>query len=389
MNQLNPLAYCLLLTANYVTKLSRDIMVPAIPAIAVFYGTTPTMAKLTMSWYFLGIACSRLLWPVLADQYCKRNMLLLMHLLFILASIACTQESAFIGFALGRFGQAFTIASIPLLIRSVIYQHHGSIFSIKLYGYLSPLTAWSSAIAVAIGSLLIGYFTLPVLSQTLVLFALANMLVIWRIPKENKQPPAPKTIPRQALASYLEVARNKRFWSVALPFALLVAGNALYLVMAAYLLLTPGLLSLAEFAVAGFVVMAGLVFGRVCAGALVSRFSIPRLLAIAPVIALVFALIGLLISSSGFNAPPWLFLGLIAGNYFAIGLISVVAKGCVGDLVPKRVTTALGLLTWLESLFAFALILAVSWISSTFTVLFAIFAGLACAALVVSRYLHS
>lgn len=377
----NYITYYLILATNYLTKICRDIMVPALPVIAVYYGTSPAVAKQTLGWYFLGISCSRLLWPAIADEFCKRRLLLVMHLMFIIASIICIHPSSVVIFTSGRFLQAFTISSIPIIIRSIIYQQRGSRSSMQLYGYLSPLSSWSPAVAIAIGSVLIGHFDLPILSLALVVFALVNMLALLQLPKQALATPKARSLPKIAIMNYINVAKNREFWWIALPFAILTAGNALYLAFAAYLLLEPGILTLAEFGVAGFLVMTGQVVGRMSAGFLADKISIRKLLFLAPISAVAFSLSGYLLSTNEVSFSDWFTLSLIAGNYFAIGLITIVAKACIGDIMPQRVTSSLGLMNWLESICSFALIFVASWISSTFTALFAILLACAVAAL--------
>lgn len=385
MTKPNKLSIFLIITTNYLTKLARDIMVPAIPTIAIFYAASDTLAKQTVSWYFLGICCSRLVWPVLADHYHKRKLLVLMHLLFILATIGCSQQASLLTFSVGRFIQAFSIAAIPLLVRSLIYQQHGSDYSIKLYGYLSPLTAWSPAFAAALGSLLISYFALPALSWALVGFGVMSMLLTSQLSDQTvPQPKNRKLTTGLMFNGYITLLKDLRFWRIALPFALLAAGNALFLALAAYLLLKPGLLTLSQFALTSFVVMSGQVLGRVSAGKLVDHFKAQHMLLLAPMVALFFTVVGIALSlHSTQPAPTWLVL-VIAGNYYAIGMTTVVAKGCIGDLVPSLATTSLGLMTWLESFCSFVLVMGASIITSSFAMFFSCLALQATVALLLS-----
>src|ERR1700704_6675466 len=78
----------LLIAISAVGPLSVNVIVPALPGLAIALAADPAIVQLTVSLYFGGLACAQLLLGPLSDRFGRRPVLLGGFVVAVLASFA-------------------------------------------------------------------------------------------------------------------------------------------------------------------------------------------------------------------------------------------------------------------------------------------------------------
>ena len=93
----------------YVAKFSRDIYLPALPAIALTLSSDQHHIQMVVAVYFSALALSRFIWTPLSDMYGRRKIVLIALPIFLFGSLLCLFAWEFWSFAIGRTLQGFGI----------------------------------------------------------------------------------------------------------------------------------------------------------------------------------------------------------------------------------------------------------------------------------------
>ena len=220
---------CLLGLLTAVSPFTRDMYLPAFPAIARALQTTTAALALTVSSNFIGIGMGQLFYGSLLDRFGRKKPLYFGLFIYVIASLACMMSSSLNQLILWRFvaglgGCVASVAAYAVVRDLFIDEERAKIFSmIILVMGASPLFAPS------IGNLLTLFVGWKFLFLVLALIALALMAGTKFI--------LPSSVaitdnnvhlhPWQMLRDYWEVAKNPYFYSYglcgAISFAALFA----------------------------------------------------------------------------------------------------------------------------------------------------------------------
>ena len=97
-----------------------DPFLPALPRIASEFGATVNSVQLTVTAFFVGLACGQLFYGPFSDHYGRRPMLLGGLALCLAATIFCATAGSVDALVTGRFFQALGVSAASVLCRSVV-----------------------------------------------------------------------------------------------------------------------------------------------------------------------------------------------------------------------------------------------------------------------------
>ncbi|WP_265535075.1 multidrug effflux MFS transporter, partial [Pseudomonas saponiphila] len=144
----------LLLVVVCLPRISIDLYLPALPAMADQLRASDAQLQLTLSLYMLGYALSMLLGGPLCDRYGRRPVLLAGTALFLLASLACMLATRVEVLMAARLLQALGGCCGTLIGRVMVRDRYAPEEQPRLLGLLSMGIALSPMLAPPLGSLI-------------------------------------------------------------------------------------------------------------------------------------------------------------------------------------------------------------------------------------------
>lgn len=163
---------CLFASAG---QLAIDIYVPALPAMARFFATSPQAIQSTVSGYLLAYALGQLVFGPVADAYGRKPVLAFGLVIFTIGCLLSLAAPNLETFLLARCLQGFGIATTNLLAKAIISDSFSGHKLIHAFTYMS--TAWGLApiVAPVIGAHLQTWFGW----QACLVFLLVYSLLMW------------------------------------------------------------------------------------------------------------------------------------------------------------------------------------------------------------------
>jgi DHA1 family bicyclomycin/chloramphenicol resistance-like MFS transporter len=225
----NLLIILILGALSTVSPFSIDMYLPAFPQIARDLGTTQAGISLSVSGYFIGLACGQLFYGPLLDRFGRKPPLYAGLSLFVLASIGCAtarSPEVFIAFrllqALG--GCAAQVGAIAMVRDFFPVEESAKIISLLILVLsVSPLFAPSVGGFVTAS---IGWHWIFVI---LAGFALIVMILIRTLlPEGHKPDPGISLHPAAIASGFRDIITNPQFYTYAFSGAFSFAGLFVY-----------------------------------------------------------------------------------------------------------------------------------------------------------------
>src|SRR6266571_5192253 len=110
----------LLVAMTGIAPISLYLLVPALPVLALTFGSGISVAQMTVSLYMVGIACSQIVMGPLSDRFGRRPVLLSGLALMVAASAACVFAESLPQLIAARFFQALGGATGMVVSRAII-----------------------------------------------------------------------------------------------------------------------------------------------------------------------------------------------------------------------------------------------------------------------------
>lgn len=332
----------------YITKFSRDLCLPSLPAIAVALHTPDRYLKYTVSFYFLGMGVSRFFFTPLSDMFGRRHIILYSLPIFILGSAICAFSPNITAFIIGRSMQALGIGCITALGWAMIGDVYGPNESTKALAYLSAFAMWAPALATTIGGHLQSSFGWHASFYFLTVSGLLLYVqTLWGLKETNEQLLPKVQIIKQVAKNYALLIIEPEYWRYIMTFSLTFSGTVVYYSTAPFLFINTMHIPPHIYGYFSFATVAGLIVGKFLAVHTVEKYSVDFTL-----------LLGLIISSIGgalmvafalifrstslwFNVFCVLFPSLI--YFMGNGVMSPTSKAGTVTLVPGTAGTAAAL----------------------------------------------
>jgi len=167
--------------------LSVNIYLPILPQLEAALGTTATAARLTVTIFLVGFACTQLIWGPLSDRFGRKPVLLTGLAISVTGAIVAGLSTNTYVFAAARLLEAIGLGVGPVLARSVLTDALDRAHVAIAMSYVATVVAIVPAVAPIVG----GYIDL-LLSWRGIFFFLAlygsTILVLCtlRLPETNR-----------------------------------------------------------------------------------------------------------------------------------------------------------------------------------------------------------
>jgi MFS transporter, DHA1 family, multidrug resistance protein len=225
----NLLIIIILGALSTVSPFSIDMYLPAFPQIAHDLGTTPAEISLSVSGYFVGLACGQLVYGPLLDRFGRKPPLYVGLTLFVLASIGCAtarSPEAFIAF---RLLQALGGCGAGVGALAMVRDFFPVEESAKIISLLILVISVSPLFAPSLGSLLTASAGWPWIFAVLGGYALILIAVLRLVLPEGHQPDREISLqPKAIFSEFLDILALPQFCIYAIAGAFSFAGLFVY-----------------------------------------------------------------------------------------------------------------------------------------------------------------
>ncbi|SDC85057.1 multidrug effflux MFS transporter [Paraburkholderia lycopersici] len=169
-------------------QLAIDIYVPALPAMARYFATSPQAIQSSVSGYMAAYALGQLIFGPIADALGRKRVLafgLVIYTLGCLLSLAAPNLETFV---LARCLQGFGIAATNLLAKAIITDSFAGIALMHAFTYMSITWGLAPIIAPVIGAHLQEWFGWQACLVFLLVYSLVMWALLWRFRETLRHP---------------------------------------------------------------------------------------------------------------------------------------------------------------------------------------------------------
>ncbi|WP_322029157.1 multidrug effflux MFS transporter [Paraburkholderia sp. J76] len=176
---------CLFASAG---QLAIDIYVPALPAMARYFATSPQAIQSSVSVYMAAYAFGQLIFGPISDALGRKRVLAFGLVVFTLGCLLSLAAPNLETFVLARCLQGFGIAATNLLAKAIITDSFVGTALMHAFTYMSITWGLAPIIAPVIGAHLQELFGWKSCLVFLLVYSLAMWALLWRFRETLRQP---------------------------------------------------------------------------------------------------------------------------------------------------------------------------------------------------------
>jgi MFS family permease len=187
---LNSPRFLLALICLYASagQLAIDIYVPALPAMARYFATSPQAIQSSVSGYLAAYAFGQLVFGPIADAYGRKRVLAFGLVVYTIGCVLSLGAPNLETFMLARCLQGFGIATTNLLAKAIITDSFRGKALMHAFTYMSITWGLAPIIAPVIGAHLQTWFGWKACLVFLLFYSLAMWALLWRYRETLPQP---------------------------------------------------------------------------------------------------------------------------------------------------------------------------------------------------------
>ncbi|MGH8450784.1 multidrug effflux MFS transporter [Pseudomonas sp.] len=303
-------------------RLTLDLHLPALPAMADDFHSSDAQLQLTLTLYTLGSAISLLVSGPLTDRFGRRPVLLSGLFLYVAASTACALSNSLGVLIIARLFQALGGCCTTVIGRVIVRDYFDRQEQARLLGLISMAMAVSPMAAPVLGSLMLPWIDWRGLFVLLGLIGAALYLVVYRRLPETRPAEVAAAPPSNLLRIYSQLLCDRYFLRYSLAIGCVYSTYFPFISESSALLQRGFHLSATAYALVFAATISGYMLGANLFRRLVQRFEPDRLISVG---------IGLNLVGSVMLAMA---TTLLPGEWLAIVLPMVVIMVSVGLVIP-------------------------------------------------------
>ena len=303
-------------------RITLDMHLPALPAMADDFQTSDSQLQLTLTLYALGSAISLLVSGPLTDRFGRRPVLLAGLFLYVLATAACALANNIAVLIIARLFQALGGCCTTVIGRVIVRDYFDRNEQARLLGLISMAMAISPMAAPVLGSLMLPFIHWRGLFVLLGVIGAVLCLVVYRRLPETRPPEVAAAPPRGLLRIYGQLLRDRYFLRYSLAIGCVYSTYFPFISESSALLQRGFHLSATAYALVFAATISGYMLGANLFRRLVRRFEADRLIVVG---------IAMNVLGSGILALASVAL---PGEWLAIVLPMVLIMVSVGMVIP-------------------------------------------------------
>lgn len=303
-------------------RVTLDMHLPALPAMADYFQTSDSQLQLTLTLYALGSAISLLVSGPLTDRFGRRPVLLAGLFLYVLATAACALADNIAVLIIARLFQALGGCCTTVIGRVIVRDYFDRNEQARLLGLISMAMAISPMAAPVLGSLMLPFIHWRGLFVLLGVIGAVLCLVVYRRLPETRPSEVAAAPPRGLPRIYGQLLRDRYFLRYSVAIGCVYSTYFPFISESSALLQRGFHLSATAYALVFAATISGYMLGANLFRRLVRRFEADRLIVVG---------IAMNVLGSGILALASVAL---PGEWLAIVLPMVLIMVSVGMVIP-------------------------------------------------------
>ncbi|MGY2288687.1 multidrug effflux MFS transporter [Pseudomonas sp. SDO528_S397] len=312
----------LLILLIALPRITLDLHLPALPAMADYFGASDSQLQLTLTLYTLGSAISLLIAGPLCDRWGRRPVLLAGLSLYVVASVACALSTGVGMLIVARLFQALGGCCTTMIGRVVVRDYFEPHEQTRLLGLISMGMAVSPMAAPVLGSLLLPWLGWRGLFGLLTVIGAGLVLLVQRRLPETRPAHALDAAKTGLLQVYVQLLRDRYFMRYSLAIGCVYSTYFPFIAESSALLQRGFHLSPGTYALVFAATISGYMLGSNLFRRLAPRITPDRLIGAA----IALNLVGSAVLTAATAALP--------GQWLAIVVPMVIIMVSVGITIP-------------------------------------------------------
>jgi DHA1 family bicyclomycin/chloramphenicol resistance-like MFS transporter len=175
-----------------IVALTIDALLPALPEIGASLGaTSSSQNQLLITMIFLGIGFGQLIFGPISDSFCRKPIVYVGCIVFIIASIICVTTETYEMMLFGRILHGIGLSSPRSLSTSMVRDEFSGDYMAKILSFVVMFFILVPVIAPMFGQFLINLFNWQAIFYFNLIFGLIIMIWFWlrqpeTLPKEKR-----------------------------------------------------------------------------------------------------------------------------------------------------------------------------------------------------------
>lgn len=219
--------------------LAIDMYLPAFPAIAAHFDTSPGAVQGTLAAYFIGIALGQSVVGPLSDRFGRLPPLLIGISAFVLASFGAAYAPSIEWLVFARLCQALGGCAGIVISRAMVRDLFDERHSAQVYSLLMLVMGVAPILAPLLGGFFIAHFDWSFIFLFQGAFALLVLVAVWRglgetLPHEKRLKSSLKSV----LYAYLALMRDRQYLAFTFVNAFISASMFAYITGASFIFIS-------------------------------------------------------------------------------------------------------------------------------------------------------
>ncbi|MED7819364.1 MULTISPECIES: Bcr/CflA family efflux MFS transporter [unclassified Francisella] len=246
---------------------------PSLPAITSYFDTNSSLARMTVSSFFIMMSLSQLIYGPASDKYGRKPFILIGGIIFACGSIFCILSQSIIFLILGRAIQGLGAGALITLARTLVQDSFTKEHFLKAIAWMSIFFAVAPAISPLIGGVLQFHFGWHSSFIFMLIFAITLIIsVIFLLPETNKNK-NPSAMNIKYLANnYLIIAKTRMFWVYLIFIITGLSGGICFDVIGSFVLINDYQLTSAAFGVISTMLLMMIIISRFLTSMLLLKY---------------------------------------------------------------------------------------------------------------------
>jgi DHA1 family bicyclomycin/chloramphenicol resistance-like MFS transporter len=210
--------------------MSTDMYLPAMPKLAIVFGTDARHVQYTLAGFFLGFALGQAIYGPLIDRFGRKGPLYGGLAIFIVASFGCAVAPSIESLAVLRFAQAIGACAGQVVSRAVVRDVFKPQEGARVFAALMMINGVGPIIAPVIGGYLLLWLNWQSIFVALGSVGTVTLIaVMLRLPETHNKDHILSLAPGRVISSYLRLAQHRSFMGYSLTGAFSLAGMFAYI----------------------------------------------------------------------------------------------------------------------------------------------------------------